>query len=174
MQIIKPIRRTIKIAVRKRPQPEKTTMRQGIQTSTAESPSRPFNQSPMDLCSVRYVPGLICQGCARSVPRGRFTPPLPHFCRNRLNRKGLAQRNPFRPLQTKNLPPMPGGLDLIHGGLVSSFPDLKQIRNAVEGDARRRGFVSGQHGGGGQGAHAVFVVQLVHGRQQPRPVLFVF
>ena len=35
----------------------------------------------------------------------RFTPPLPHFCRNPIKIKGLAQKHPFRPVQTKNLRP---------------------------------------------------------------------
>jgi hypothetical protein len=40
------------------------------------SPSRRCKQTPMDLCSVRYVPGSICQPCPRSVPRG-LPPCLP-------------------------------------------------------------------------------------------------
>jgi len=31
------------------------------------------------------------------------TPPLPHFYRNPLERKGLSQKNPFRPVETKHL-----------------------------------------------------------------------
>ncbi len=44
------------------------------------SPFRRCNQSPMDLGSVRYVPGSICQGCDRSVPHGPLYPhPSPLF-----------------------------------------------------------------------------------------------
>jgi hypothetical protein len=34
-------------------------------------------------------------------------PPLPHFCRNPSKRKGLGQKHPLRPAETKNLPPLP-------------------------------------------------------------------
>jgi len=40
-------------------------------------------------------------------PSGLKHPPLPHFCCNPTKRKGLAQKNPFRPTQTKNLQPLP-------------------------------------------------------------------
>jgi len=36
----------------------------------------------------------------------------------------------------------------------------------VEGDAGGGGFVGGEHGGGGQGAHAVFLVELIHGGEE--------
>jgi hypothetical protein len=45
-------------------------------------------------------------------------------------------------------------------------PVSKEIGNAVEGDAGGGGFKGSEHGGGGEGAGAVFVVQLVHGGEQ--------
>ena len=51
---------------------------------------------------------------------------------------------------------------------------LEQVRNAVEGDARGRGLEGLEHGGRSQGVHAVFVVQRVHGFQQPDTVLLLF
>ena len=47
----------------------------------------------------------------------------------------------------------------------------EQLGNGVEGDARGRGFEGGEHGGRGQRAQAVLVVQRVHGCQQARAVL---
>src|SRR5579875_3222483 len=51
---------------------------------------------------------------------------------------------------------------------------LKQLRDAVEGDARGRGLVGGQHCGRGKGVHAVLVVQGIHGGEQARAALVVF
>ena len=49
---------------------------------------------------------------------------------------------------------------------------LEQLRNGVEGDACGRGAEGGEHGGGGQCAQAVLVIERVHGSQEARPVQF--
>jgi hypothetical protein len=53
------------------------------------------------------IPQLIRDGPGQYLPSP--TPPLPHFCRNPIERKGLAQKNLFRPSQTKDLQPLPVG-----------------------------------------------------------------
>src|ERR1017187_6035617 len=39
---------------------------------------------------------------------------------------------------------------------------LEQVGDAVEGNAGGCGFVGGEHGCGSQGAHTVFLVELIH------------
>ena len=41
------------------------------------------------------------------APQRRNTPPPTHLCRNPQKRKGLGQKNPFRAIETKSLPPLP-------------------------------------------------------------------
>ena len=50
----------------------------------------------------------------------------------------------------------------------------EQVWNAVKGDAGGGGFPGGEHGGGGEGAHAVFVVDLVHGGEEAGAALLFF
>src|SRR5579871_3448694 len=50
---------------------------------------------------------------------------------------------------------------------------LEEIRNAVKGDACGSSLVGREHGGGGDGAGAVLVVELIHCGEQARATLRV-
>ena len=108
LQIITHLRRTIENVVRKSPQPEIPLMVEAIQLSTAGSleaafcPSLKIPPSPTQPC-----PGSPKPRPGREPRLTQLTPPLSHFFRNPLKRKGLGRKNPYRPVETKNLPPWP-------------------------------------------------------------------
>ena len=50
----------------------------------------------------------------------------------------------------------------------------EQVGDGVEGDACGGGFEGGKHGSGGEGASAVFVIELVHGGEEAGAAFGVF